>query len=126
MDARDYFTLDKSAPVLSLGKLIINIKTGDILGELILNVQESTLSDVCKNIGPIVQNEYFIVDEKGQIVSSVDKSMLMTTINDPLLRKKILSADGMVEILQVNGIRTLITSMPIPGTTMKLVNRIPP
>jgi two-component system sensor histidine kinase YesM len=44
MEARDFLTTAKDVPVLTLGKKIININTGDQLGTLILIIKESSFT----------------------------------------------------------------------------------
>ncbi len=125
MQARDFLTLDNKEHVLTLGKSIINISTGRKLGVLLLNINEASLSSIYKNVGPVSRRNYYIVDRQGMIVSSVNKQLILTKINDRPLMEKILANDTLTAIKTIQGIKTLVTSIPFKSFDWKLVCEIP-
>ncbi len=125
MQARDFLTLDSKGYVLSLGKSIINISTGRRLGVLLLNINEASLSSIYKNVGPVSRRDYYIVDQHGVIISSVNKELILSKINDKPLMEKILANDTLTETRAINGKETLVTSIPFGRFNWKLVSEIP-
>ncbi|MDF2647236.1 MAG: hypothetical protein K0Q73_3041, partial [Paenibacillus sp.] len=63
MQQRNYLTPDSQEIVMTLGKRIVNIYTGQKLGMLVLNIKESSLSAIYQKIGSIQDSSYFIVNE---------------------------------------------------------------
>lgn len=68
MQRRNYFTKASDETVVTLGKRIVNICTGQKLGLLILNVKESSLSAIYQKIGSTQNGRYFISVEEGNEV----------------------------------------------------------
>lgn len=125
MQTRDFLTLDNKGYVLTLGKAIINIFTGSKMGVLLLNINESSLSSIYKNIGPVSHRNYYIVDQQGVIISAVNKELILKKIEDDALMQKILAQDTLTEIRVINGSKTLVTSIPFGKFDWKLVSEIP-
>lgn len=69
-----------SEPVMTFCKRVIHIDTGTTLGYLIINIKESKISGLFTNAG----QHYYLVNEKGRIVSSTHKEDLFTTVNPSL------------------------------------------
>lgn len=86
MQRRDYLVTDSTKPVLTLGKRIVNINTGVPLGYVILNIRESDVSEVYKNIGSIKEGSYFIANSNGLIVSSQNEADVLEQVAEPALR----------------------------------------
>jgi two-component system sensor histidine kinase YesM len=127
MEARDFLTTSKGVPVLTLGKKILNINTGDQLGSLILIIKESSFSAIYESAEQ-EQNKrrnYMIVDSQGQVISSLDKNELLkapaiSAISSIWLNKKSVS-----NIVKWQGQQFLISSAPFEKLNWKLVSQIP-
>ncbi|WNS44125.1 sensor histidine kinase [Paenibacillus sp. MMS20-IR301] len=80
MDKRDYLTSDPAAPVLTLGKMVINIDTGETLGTLFLMIKEEQLSAFLQSSDPAAPKAYYFMDEQGRIAAAADKDSLLKPI----------------------------------------------
>lgn len=125
MQVRDFLTLDNQEYVLTLGKSIINIYTGNRLGVLILNIKEASFSSIYKNVGPVTPRDYYIVDREGTVISSINKKDILKKIEDKSLMEKILKNKILTEIRVINEKKVLVTSIPFEKTDWMLVNEIP-
>jgi two-component system sensor histidine kinase YesM len=125
MQFRDFLVTDPNVPVLSIGKVIIDLKYGRPFGTLIVNVKESAISAIYTDMGPNNSDNYKIIDRNGLIISSSDKSELMQPIKDEGLRKLILSKDSLSQIVDTQTGRKLITSASYEKLGWKLVNIVP-
>ncbi|WP_039833672.1 sensor histidine kinase [Paenibacillus sonchi] len=77
MEKRNYLTSDPDSPVLTLGKMVINIDTGEPLGTLFLIVREEQLSAFLQSSDPAASKAYYFVDEHRRVVAAADKSSLL-------------------------------------------------
>ncbi|AIQ51506.1 sensor histidine kinase [Paenibacillus sp. FSL R7-0331] len=80
MEQRSYLTPDPSSPVLTLGKMVINIGSGEPLGTLFLMVKEEQLSAFLQSSDPAAPKAYYFMDGRGRIVAAADKSSLLQPV----------------------------------------------
>jgi two-component system, sensor histidine kinase YesM len=125
MQYRDYLVTDTKVPVLSIGKEIIDLKSGRPFGTLVVNVKESTLSAVYAETEYRNSNKYFILDQNGIIISSPIKSDLLKPLKDKSLEELLLSQDSFSKILNTQTGRELVTSLTYGKMGWKLVNIVP-
>lgn len=85
MQRRDYLTLSRDDVVMTLGKKIIDIRTGSMIGYLILNLNEKTLSEVYRNVGFAENERYLILDGQDTVVSAADPELRLAKLNLPEL-----------------------------------------
>lgn len=123
MQRRDFLVADEESPVLTIAKEIINIKSGNKLGSLFLNVKEESISSIYNNLEPGKQSSYLITDEDGIIISSQDKEELMKPIGDASLKQWILMEDASVWNQRINGEETLVTKANFSRLGWKMVSR---
>jgi len=81
MQKRDILTDNSDAAVLTLGKKVNRIETGNELGTLFLNVKEDRFSSIFENIEKTENKIFLITDENGNIISASDKNLLFTPID---------------------------------------------
>ncbi len=93
MEQRNYLTPDPAAPVLTLGKMVINIDSGETLGTLFLMIREEQLSAYLQSSDPAAPKAYYFVDERGRIVAAADKDSLLQPA-EPAVAAKIAEAGG--------------------------------
>lgn len=72
-EIRDFLVEDTTVPVLTLGKKVVQINTGETLGYIILNVDISAIKN---NLTNQLIN-YRLEDEKGSVISSVVSSQFI-------------------------------------------------
>ncbi|HHW00348.1 MAG TPA: histidine kinase [Clostridiaceae bacterium] len=125
MQTRDYLTTDKNVPVLTLGKRIVNIYTGQKLGSLVLNIKENSLSDIYKKVDIGLSGHYYIVDNKGVIISSQNQDDVLKRIDDFSLLGWILNSNNTTEIMTLNGIKVLVARNRFQNSEFNLVCQIP-
>ncbi|MFE4712423.1 sensor histidine kinase [Paenibacillus sp. NPDC056722] len=123
MQKRNYMTPNPDVPVLTLGKVVININTGERYGTLFLIIKEPTLSASLVSGNNINQKNYFLVDERRIIVASPDKEQVLTPITNPteLALLKLTSDQTETATRNTDGKR-LITVTDYPGMQWKLLN----
>ncbi|WP_127493736.1 sensor histidine kinase [Paenibacillus glycanilyticus] len=122
MERRDFLTLNNSDPVLTVGKRVNNIYTGQELGRLVLNVKESALSSIFKRIGKDADSTYFLADQTGTIVSSADHSQLLHSIEDPSLRAWINRTENGSVVDRFQGNKQLVISSKVDNFGWKLIS----
>lgn len=125
MENRNYLTEDQDDIILSLGKKVYDIRTGDPLGYLILNLNEITLSDVYRQIGFIENEEYLIVNSQGAVISAVDPDKRLRLLSDERLRNRILSREDMIDRVESDQGSYLLSSEYVQQYGWRLVHYIP-
>lgn len=125
MEVRDFLVTRKDKPYLTLGKSIIDLYTGDKLGTLVINVSESTFSDMFRNLNNRKNSTYFIVDQKNVIVSSSNSSELLTQIQDGNLLHLLSEKREFNELISFKQEKMLITCRAIEGIGWKLLTVTP-
>ncbi|MGG4217934.1 histidine kinase [Paenibacillus jamilae] len=86
MEKRDFLTPDADSPVLTLGKMVINIDTGEPYGTLFLLVKEEGLSDYFRSSDPDAPKSYYFLDNKMRVAVAEDNRMLMRPVNSQLAK----------------------------------------
>jgi two-component system sensor histidine kinase YesM len=125
MERREYLVTDKGEPVLTLGKRIVNINTGAPLGYIILNIRESALSAVYRDIGSIKEGSYFIADGEGRIVSSQNKDAVLQQIEEPGLRSWVVESEEQTAVHTTEQGKMLLISTAIPSLNGRLISMAP-
>jgi two-component system sensor histidine kinase YesM len=125
MQTRRYLVMNESAPVLTLGKRIVNINTGSTLGYLFLNIKESDLSAVYGSIDSVQHGTYMIVDEHATVISSQQAEAVLKEVAEPSLRKWVLEHAVQTEVKQLEQGKTLLISTDIPDFSWRLISLVP-
>ncbi|MDU0202197.1 sensor histidine kinase [Paenibacillus sp. MAH-36] len=125
MQQRSYLTKASDETVVTLGKRIVNIYTGQKLGLLILNVKESSLSSIYQKIGSIQDGRYFITDETGLVVSSQNSEDVLHEVEDPALKQWISSGTHKSDLASFQNGKTLVVSSDVPSFGWKLISMAP-
>ncbi|MCX7709981.1 MAG: histidine kinase [Clostridia bacterium] len=123
MQRSDYLVDDKNEAVLMLGKKVLDIDRGNMLGALILNINESSISSIYDKLGTSKGGNYFIADEAGKVVSSKNKEELFKAKAQELTRVILGSSSSLQKTVYVDGKETLITKTPIEKMNWTLVNQ---
>ncbi|OME48490.1 cache domain-containing sensor histidine kinase [Paenibacillus odorifer] len=125
MEQRDYLVSDPAIPVLTLSKVVYNLKTGNLIGTLFVNVKEDALSAFLETVRETSSDKkYFVVDGTQRTVSTPDKSKLLLKPEDRLngsLRK---TGSSVSEIIGKGSGRELVTVTYYDKLNWKLVNTI--
>ncbi|MFD0958257.1 sensor histidine kinase [Paenibacillus chungangensis] len=69
---------DTDEKIMSLGKEVIHIMTGEVLGQLVIHLSESDLS--AQFLDSPEYRQYFVISHEGQIISSTDDQQLLRKI----------------------------------------------
>nr|WP_239565865.1 sensor histidine kinase [Paenibacillus sacheonensis] len=77
MEIRNFLVTDDKTPILSVGNRINNIDTGELLGVLVFNVREDTISSIFPKDETLNTGVYTLVDNTGTIISSQNKADLL-------------------------------------------------
>ena len=76
---RTYFS--EQEPVLTIGKRIIDMDTGKIIGHIFINVKESRISSVFpEDEEDKLGRSFFLLNEEMQIMAALDKTLLFQNI----------------------------------------------
>ena len=111
MERRDYLTEDPAQPVVSLGKKVIDIQTGQTLGYLFINLNASTLSDVFKD----QTTHFFILDESNRIIASADTYEILSPLDTTELNRYIPYGQKTLDVIQMADSDKMVVSR-IPFT----------
>ncbi|MDQ0900409.1 MULTISPECIES: sensor histidine kinase [unclassified Paenibacillus] len=126
MQQRSYLTPDSQEIVMTLGKRIVNIYTGQKLGMLVLNIKESSLSAIYQKIGSIQDSSYFIVNERGVVISSQHPKDLLQEVADPTMKNWIItSSEDTSDVTSFQHEKTLVVSSDVPSFGWKLISMAP-
>ncbi|MFC0211505.1 sensor histidine kinase [Paenibacillus chartarius] len=123
MQRRDFFVKNEAEPVLSLGKKIINIDTGQQLGLLVLNIRERDISNVYRQVDSL-SGSYFVTDAEGLVISSQMPEERLLPV-DSKLRGTILAEAPVSRVERLQGTDMLIVSSKYERFDWHLVTRIP-
>ncbi|MFI2857371.1 sensor histidine kinase [Paenibacillus sp. JSM ZJ436] len=125
MQRREYLTTDPDAALLTLGKKIINIQTGDSLGLLFLHIREEQLSEVLQKLNAEPSGRYFISDGQGKVISASDPQLLLTVIPEDEIRSWVSSTPQGASTRMIEGERSLLAASSFPELGWKLVSITP-
>jgi len=78
---RGFITRSSDQAVVTLGKKIWNIDTGETLGYLFINVDQTTFS----KLFDVQHTEYYLVNDQGEIVSSSNPGLVLTKLESERL-----------------------------------------
>ena len=124
MEYRDFFVTDKDTPILSLGKRVIDTETGDTLGVLILNLNETSVAAVFPQFSR-KGGSVFLVDDDDIVIASQDKEKLLKPLEhasfDALSRER----EDFNEILRLDGQKTLVAGRKLQNFDWRLMIIIP-
>ena len=125
MQRRNFLSTDGQEAMLTLGKRVVNISTGQKLGMIVLNLKESSLSAIYRKIGSIQDGSYFISDTKGFVVSSQHAEDLLQDVRDPELKAWITSSDNISDIASFQNGKNIVVSSDMPDFGWKLISIAP-
>lgn len=125
MQRRDFWVLNKEQAVLTIGKKILDTETLETLGYLFVNVNEKALSSIYRPVGTEQPNGYYIVDDRGLVISSTDEMQILQPLNPDQKLNFPTNTAILQEERTVNGKKVLLTAAtPFGKSGWKLVNEI--
>ncbi len=120
---RTCFSLDE--PILTFGKRIISMDTGEIIGYIFINIKESTISSIFPGTkGEVFKRSYYLVDESGIIRSSSEKSALLKGIQEKNLLEYVKEFKDDSKKLFIQREAYLVTKKPVTVLSFNLVSQI--
>ncbi len=122
MQRRTFLVGDKNEAVLTVGKKVLDIDGGNMLGALILNIKEDTIASIYDKLGTSKGGNYYIVDDNGKIISSKNKNDLFRTEKAELANELFKSRLNVQKTIKSGKDEILVTSMPIEKMNWTLVN----
>jgi two-component system sensor histidine kinase YesM len=125
MQRRDYLTNGSQETVMTLGKRVVNIYTGQKLGLLVLNIKENSLSAIYQKIGSLQDGSYFIVDDEGIVISSQHSEDVLQEVATPEIKSWITSNKHSTESTSFEYEKTLVVSSDVPSFDWKLISMAP-
>jgi two-component system, sensor histidine kinase YesM len=125
MQIRDFLVTSKKAPVLTVGKKLLDNNTGSIIGFLILNIKEETISSIFPDAVTRNAKGYFIIDKNGIVISSRNKQDLLKPIESNKIKQWALQRSTPQMKVEIRKIQQLVTSSDIKELNWKLINQIP-
>ncbi|NMO94902.1 sensor histidine kinase [Paenibacillus lemnae] len=125
MERREYLTSDPGTVLLTMGKKIIDIQSGDSLGVLFIQVREDQLSAVLHNMNAEPSGRYFIADEQGTVISTPDNTLLLKSVPKESIRSWMNGQSQATDIRPIDGQRSLLAMSSFPQLGWKLVSITP-
>lgn len=120
---RTFLVEDSKEVYLSLGKKILDIDRGNMLGALVLNVRETAISSIYEKLGSAKGGKYTILDNAGNTVSAKNKDDLFKAANNELKAAISQFDSGHQQIIKTDKREVLITPAPIEKMGWILVNQ---
>lgn len=112
-------------PGVLMGKKIIDTLSSKKLGTLFIGIKESTICNEYSDFNPILYKGYYIINDSGIIVSSMNKSELFQATNNIDLYFEKVHDDENNIIYTENENNIVWTYISIPRLASKLVCEIP-
>ncbi len=103
-----YYRDNKNRDIISFYYMMNSSYSGSRIGTLELSVTEQFLSDLYKSVKIGDTGKIFIVDKKGQIITSEDKSKINTYISDIDNYRELFSGNSEAKIVNMNNNKTLV------------------
>ncbi|SDP03526.1 two-component system, sensor histidine kinase YesM [Paenibacillus sp. yr247] len=125
MQQRAFLVTDPQTPVLTLGKIVTDINTGLPFGTLLLNVKESSLSSAYLNMSKGSPNHYFVLDNRGMIISAPEAGKLLKPLQDDELNRLLAANGSFSQVVHTDASSNLVTSDAYDKMNWKLVNVVP-
>ena len=128
-DAENSKTIIKRKGALIVGKAVKQSQTGEILGYIVSQAEESRLSDIYSDMAASMGAQMFIMDESGVVISSADDQIpigkLFPSAGD---RERLLGMDtnaGQFQYMDIDQIHMGILSRRISGKDWRVFFMIP-
>lgn len=125
MERRNYLVTSPEQPVLSIGKKIVNINTGEMLGYVVLNMREKAFSNIYRNIGSIQDESYIIANSDGMVVSAMTESEVLHPLPEGALRDWVLGSEEQNLLQSSPSGRMLLVRADISKLDWKLISMVP-
>lgn len=125
MEKNPFVTGRDDSYILTHGKNVININTGEAEGFLFITTEEKTFTSIYKDMGLGKTGRYFICDNKGIVVSSADKSEILKPIGNHELLKHVLDYENKSNIIKVDGKKMVLITYVFPKLNWQLVGVVP-
>ncbi len=110
MSYRDFLVKNPNVPIVTLGKKVWNINTGETIGYLIINISESCISDIFVN----QLQRYEIINRQGMRVSVSESSKLMTQVRDSAYAAFIEGGQSSAQITSDASVKEMVAKEDIP------------
>ncbi len=112
-----------------LGRAVLSLETGDIIGTLLIRTNERFFSNIYRNIDMGKNADIFIVDSDGKVVSSRNNSIpVAKQFKDPILVQELLNRTENQERtfnMLVDGRKHLVAFSYLKGPDWFIVSTIP-
>ncbi len=125
MEKDPFITDNNDSFILTLGKNVININTGELEGYLLITTKETTFSSIYEGTGLGKTGRYFICDNQGIVVSSANKNEILKPIGNAELLKQVLDNKNRKSIIHVDGRKMVLVTYALPKLNWQLVGVVP-
>jgi two-component system sensor histidine kinase YesM len=119
---RPFFQSSKQEPMLTLGKRLIDIRTGETIGVFFLNIRESVIADLFPE--NITQENYFLINSEGKVLAARDKSAVLHSIFEDDIISRLNSGKFEQSISLIKNKLYLLSPAPLSDFNLFLVSRI--
>ena len=111
--------------ILIAGRAVMESSTGKALGSVLIDINQSFIDQVYKEIPYSEGGKYYIVNEDGYIVSSSDDDMLNKHVLNDNYYSWIVDNDKKGRVFDVYGEQALITGMVLKQPGWHMISFIP-
>jgi two-component system sensor histidine kinase YesM len=105
---------NKTQNIFSFYRIIHNSDTGDQIGVIETNINETHLSELYANIRLGQTGQVIILNTQGQIVSSANKAQVYSYVRSAPYFEWILTNSGGGKVFAIDGRESLVISKPYP------------
>jgi two-component system sensor histidine kinase YesM len=111
--------------IISFRRVVKSGTTGDTLGVIETNVNESHLSELYANVRLGKTSQVFIINAAGKVVSAPDKARLYSDLSNAPYFDFIATNDGAGKLFTLEGRRTLVISRRYPRLDWIITGTVP-
>ncbi len=127
MQKRDYLVGhdDRNKYIITYGRKIINIYSGEPLGRIIVNVTEKDISSIYSGIKLGKTGKYLIIDDRGLIISSQNKEDILKPLDPKIYDIWKDRNDSAGEVVNIKGQKMLSVCCNYPKLQWKIIGLVP-
>lgn len=123
VEKRDYLTVDVNEPVVTLGKKVFDINTGDTLGYLFLVMRTGNMSQHFLGVGEDQGRYYRLLNERKEVIATNRQGEQLMSMDVTPLGAKLAGAESIQVMME--GEEYLVTHVLVPQTAWTLESGTP-
>lgn len=121
----DYYLGKENIDCISLFRALIDVKTGDILGAIELDVDQNNISSLFSNRSNNKSEEVFIVSDDGMVIFTGDKDSLYKKVDHENYYNWVKNNNNSGKVFNIENERYLVTSVRYERFSSNIIGVVP-